>query len=68
MTIYTLAEKRHQTYGQGEFGDEIMITQLGSRGSEHFPRCFVTYEEAEKYRQKVDEWNTRIIVELEVQV
>lgn len=62
MKVYAIATKIHQTYGHGDYGDDIVIPIIsGYDGCSYNPKLFTSKEKANKAATK-DE----VVVELNV--
>lgn len=67
MKIFGIAKKVSQVYGQGDYGDEYLISPQGSYGYGEYPPVFESREEAQKYLNGM-EYFTGKVVELNYQV
>jgi hypothetical protein len=68
MTIYTIADETHETYGHGDFGTEQRILRQGSYGCGEFPPAFTTRRSAQEWIDAQKYKGGKAIVTLELRI
>jgi len=66
-TIYAIASKCFETYGQGDFGEELKICQKDAYHQDGtFPPVFRSEHSAREHLEKMNYYQDKIIVKLKL--